>query len=193
MPQAICRTCRRRSFARPFSFWCLILAALLPAAPLGATTLLPADFPQMVSESQLIVHGRVVQVDGELVGSRRTIESRVTIQVLSSIKGQSAAELVFRVPGGRVGRYRRIFVGAPTFTAGDEVLLFLKGRAPALATLYGLSQGVYRVSRVTGDPIVMPVPALERVAGTLRGDPARIALSLDEFTRQVRTLARVSQ
>jgi len=193
MPQPISRVCRRRRLARASLFSCLILTALLPVARLGATTLLPADFAQMVSESQLIVHGRVVQVDGELVGSRRTIESRVTLQVLSSMKGQSAAELVFRVPGGRVGRYRRIFVGAPTFTAGDEVLLFLKGRAPALATLYGLSQGVYRVLRVNGDPIVMPVPALERAAGTLRGDPARTPLSLDEFTRQVRTLAGVSQ
>src|SRR3954468_21367289 len=191
MPQAICRRSHRRSLARASSFSCLILTALLQGARLGATTLLPADFPQMVSESQLIVHARVVQVEGELVGSRRTIESRVTIQVLSSIKGQSAAELVFRVPGGRVGRYRRIFVGAPTFTAGDEVLLFLNGRAPALATIYGLSQGVYRVSRVNGDPMVMPVPALERIAGTLRGDPARTPLSLDEFTRQVRTLAGV--
>ena len=113
--------------------------------------------------------------------------------MLSSIKGQSAAELVFRVPGGRVGRYRRIFVGAPTFMAGDEILLFLKGRAPALSMPFGLSQGVYRVSRTTGNPMVMPVPALEGVTGTLRGDPVRRPLSLDEFTRQVRTLAGVSQ
>ena len=63
-------------------------------APLGATTLLPADFAQMVSDSQLIVHARVVGVEGELIGTRRTIESRVTVQVLSSLKGDSASELV---------------------------------------------------------------------------------------------------
>jgi hypothetical protein len=147
----------------------------------------------MVSESEVIVHARVIDVAGELVGSRRTIESRVTVQVLSPIKGQPGSALVFRVPGGRVGRYRRVFVGAPTFNAGDEILLFLKGRAPALAMPYGLSQGVYRVSRTAGGPVVMPVPPLAGVAITPRGDPARTPLPLDEFTRQVRALAGVSR
>jgi hypothetical protein len=189
-----CRIRRERSLACASSLWFSILIAIaLSLAPLGATTLLPADFAQMVSESQLIVHARVVAVEGELIGTRRTIESRVTIQVLSSIKGQAASELVFRVPGGRVGRYRRIFVGAPTFNAGDEVLLFLKGRAPSLAMPYGLSQGVYRVSRAGGSPVVTPVPPLDGVAGTLRGDPVRTPLALDEFTHQVRALAGVPQ
>ena len=165
----------------------------LSRVSLGATTLLPADFAQMVSESQLIVHGRVVGVEGELVGNPRTIESRVTVQVLSSIKGQSVTELVFRVPGGRVGRYRRIFVGAPAFNTGDEVLLFLKGRAPAMAMPYGLSQGVYRVSRMGGSAVVMPVPPLEGVAGTLRGVPVRPPVPLDAFSRQVQALAGVAR
>lgn len=171
----------------------VILVGWLSIVSLDATTLLPADFAQMVSDSQLIVHARVVGVEGELIGAQRTIDSRVTVQVLASIKGQSGPELVFRVPGGRVGRYRRIFVGAPTFNAGDEVLLFLKGRPPALAMPYGLSQGVYRVSRTGGSPVVMPVPPIEGVAGTPRGDPVRTPLSLDAFTRQVRALAGASQ
>src|SRR4051812_29358810 len=91
---------------------------MLVAQSLDATTLLPADFAQMVSESQVIVHARVVAVTGELVGSRRTIESRVTVEVVSLLKGQPAAQVVFRVPGGQVGRYRRVFVGAPTFRSG---------------------------------------------------------------------------
>src|SRR6187455_1781785 len=99
----------------------ILLCVLLLAWPADATTLLPADFAQMVSESQVIVHARVIDVEGELVGSRRTIESRVTVQVLSPIKGRPGPGLVFKVPGGRVGRYRRVFVGAPTFNSGDEI------------------------------------------------------------------------
>jgi hypothetical protein len=170
----------------------LLLGALLLARAGGAATLLPPDFAQMVSDSQVIIHARVIDMEGELVGSRRTIESRVTVQVLSSIKGQPGSELVFRVPGGRVGRYRRVFVGAPTFNVGDEILLFLKGRAPTLPMPYGLSQGVYRVSRTSGVPMVMPVPPVEGIAGTPRGDPRRMPLPLDEFTRRVRTLAGVA-
>jgi hypothetical protein len=157
---------------------------------LGATVLLPADFTQMVSESQLIVHARVIGVRGELAGSRRSIESLVTVAVVSSpLKGATGDEVVFRVPGGRVGRYRRIFVGAPVFKAGDEVVLFLKGRAPAIAVPFGLSQGVYRVSRATGTPMVIPVPPTEAVAGIPRGDSSRKPVALDEFARQVRLAA----
>src|SRR5690349_8081549 len=112
----------------------------------------------MVSESQVVVHGQVVDVRGELVGPRRSIERVVTVGVLSSLKGTAGGELMFRVPGGRVGRCRRILVGAPVFRIGDEVVLFLKGRAPAIAMPFGLSQGVYRVTRTAGVPLVMPVP-----------------------------------
>jgi hypothetical protein len=162
---------------------------LLFAATLGATVLLPADFTQMVSESQVIVHARVIDVQGELVGTRRAIESLITVAVLSPLKGVVDGEVVFRVPGGRVGRYRRIFVGAPVFRPGDEVVLFLRSRAPAIAMPFGLSQGVYRVSRATGVPMVIPVPPTDAVAGLPRGDSSRKPVALDEFVRQVRAAA----
>lgn len=162
-----------------------LVTALIVIQPVEATTLLPADFTAMVTESQVIVHGRITQVRGEL-NSRRAIESLVTLQVQSALKGPAGAELQFRVPGGRVGRYRRIFVGAPSFALGDEVVLFLKSRPPAIATPYGLSQGVYRVTRASGVPVVVPVLATAAVIGTGRGDPARTPLPLDAFARQVR-------
>jgi hypothetical protein len=88
-----------------------------------------------------------------------------------------------------VGRYRRVVVGAPQFTPGDEVILFLKGNAPAVPMPFGLTQGVYRVSRdASGRAIVMPA-----VAGgsgrIVRGDPARRALDLAAFSSMVRTIA----
>jgi hypothetical protein len=160
--------------------WCLAVSG-----ELSATTLVPADFSLMVSQSQVIVHGRVVDVRGELVGARRTIESVITVEVLTRLKGAAGEALVFRVPGGRVGRYRRIFVGAPVFAAGDEVVLFLKGRAPVIAMPFGLNQGVYRVLRSTGVPVVIPVPRTDTVAGSMRGDPVRRPLAFSEFARQI--------
>lgn len=165
----------------------LSLLCLFPAGPAGATLIVPADFAGMVAESQLIVHGRIVDVRGVLAGSRRTIESVVTVEVIEPLKGQPGRDIVFRVPGGTVGRYRRVFVGAPTFTAGDEVVLFLKGQPPGMPMPFGLSQGVYRVSRVTGSPVVTPAPEVAGVAGAVRGDPVRRPLALAEFARQVRT------
>src|SRR5688500_2127807 len=143
----------------------------------SATVLLPAEFSDVVSQSTMAVHGTVVDVQSGLTGPRRTIESIVTVSVITALKGRPGARVAFRVPNGQVGRYRRVLVGAPEFEAGDEVVVFLQGRAPAMPSLFGLSQGVYRVTRdpaaralVTPPPVLARGVAAERV---VRGDPVR--------------------
>ena len=154
------------------------------AASLSATTLVPADFGQMARESELIVRGTVVNVQSQMAGSRQTIESVITLSVAETMKGTAGVQTVFRVPGGRLGRYRRVMVGAPEFTVGDEVILFLKGRAPAIAMPYGLSQGVYRIARRAGGTVV--TPAVTAAAGrVVRGDPSRRPLDPQAFARQL--------
>lgn len=157
-----------------------------------ATVLLPADFATVVTESQSIVHGRVIDVRSTAAGDRRTIETLVTVAVVESFKGAAAASVTFRTPGGQVGRYRRVMVGVPAFEAGDEVILFLHGRPPLLPTLFGLSQGVYRIARTAdGRRIVTPPPVMARGVGAervVRGDPARTPLAVDEFARQMRAV-----
>ena len=149
----------------------------------SATTLVPAEFGQMAREAEVIVHGTVISVEGQL-GPQRQIESLVTLQVADTLKGTPVAQTTFRVPGGRVGRFRRVMVGAPQFAAGDEVILFLKGRAPAIAMPYGLSQGVYRIARLGGAATV--TPAVVTGGGRVtRGDPARKPLDPASFARQV--------
>jgi hypothetical protein len=39
-----------------------------------------------------------------------------------------------------------LLIGVPEFQPGQEVVLFLAGRAPALPMPFGLSQGVFRVT-----------------------------------------------
>jgi hypothetical protein len=156
----------------------------LLAPPVEATTLAPASFAEMAFQSHVIVHGRIETVRSQSTGDRRTIESLVTVAVIESLKGEPPASIVFKVPNGRVGRYRRIMVGAPEFREGDEVVLFLKGAAPAIPAPFGLSQGVYRVAGQRGQRVVTPlVPDPGRL---VRGDPARTPLSLEAFGRAVR-------
>jgi hypothetical protein len=167
-----------------------VLFGVLPLLPLAAsaTTILPTDFTGMVAASPVIVHGRVVGVQAQTTSGRRSIESLVTVAVIDPIKGPAASQIVFRVPGGEIGRYRRIFVGAPEFTAGEEVVLFLSGQGPSVPAPFGLNQGVYRVTRAGGRAMVTPlVPA--SAGRVVRGDPARRPLTIEAFTRQVRTIA----
>jgi hypothetical protein len=165
----------------------VVLMLCVPANAL-ATVLLPADFATIVSGADLIISGRVVDVRSQL-SAEQSIESFVTVAVGETIKGAPAPTVTFRVPNGTVGRYRRITIGAPEFVQGDRVVLFLRARPPQVPTLFGMSQGVYRVADTAGGEMVMPAPLMTRGIGAervVRGDPARQPLALADFMGAIR-------
>ena len=179
------RRVRFHAFLTLVFAWCAAASASL-----SATVLLPVDFSTVVIGSGIIVHGRVVDVRPVLAGPRRTIESLVTMTVLDAIKGDPGSTITFRMPGGQIGRYRRVVVGAPEFAEGDEAVVFLRGSAPSVPTPVGLSQGVYRVMRDRdARAFVTPAPVtLSRGAAPqriVRGDPDRKPMPVDAFTREV--------
>lgn len=183
---------KRTSTMRVLIFVLGVGSWALTVADARATVVLPADFATVVNESTVAVHGTVVSVQSGLTGARRTIESIVTVSVITSLKGTPGATVSFRVPNGQVGRYRRVMVGAPEFEEGDEIVVFLQGRAPAIPSLFGLSQGVYRVVRDGASRALVTPPAVmarglaaERV---VRGDPVRTPMPVDQFAREVRSV-----
>ena len=169
----------------------LAVIAFLPAA-LHATVILPIEFRELVTTAPVIVHGQVVDVRAGWTEGRRSVETLVTIAVSEYLKGDLGERMTFRVPGGQLGRYRTIFVGAPEFHDGDEVVLFLKYQAPSYPYIIGLSQGAFRVvpeagtgRRMVTTPIVMGTSGsdTERI---VRGDAARKPLPIDAFRDAVR-------
>ncbi len=170
------------------------VALLLCVSPsLSATVLIPAEFREIVSGSQIIVHGRVSEVRPEWIDGRRRIESVVTLEAASFYRGTAGSSVTFRVPGGQIGRYKSVTVGAPQFRAGDEVVLFLKSQGPAVPQVFGLNQGVFRV-RVdgrTGRRLVMLPIVMARGSEpepVTRGAADRRPLPLEQFAAQVRTV-----
>lgn len=172
-----------------------IAAAFLLPALAHATVELPVEFGEMVQGSQLVIHGRVVDVRSQQTGDRRSIETLVTVAVTDALKGRPGDTVSFRLPGGEVGRYRRVIVGVPRLASGDDVIVFLRGSAPQLPTIFGLSQGLYRVMRTAdGRALVAPPALMAPAAGVeriVRGDPARQPLALEAFAREVRARAEV--
>ena len=169
---------------------CALLASLSVA--LHATVLVPIAFQELVTSAPVIVHGRVVDVRTEWVDGRRSIETFVTVQADEYLKGNLGDTLTLRVPGGQMGRYRTVFVGAPEFRDGDEVVLFLKHAGPSYPYIIGLSQGAFRVvadartgRRMVTTPIVMGKGSgePERV---VRGDVTRRPLPIEAFRDAVR-------
>jgi hypothetical protein len=173
----------------------LVLVLLALARPAGATVIVAADLRELVAGSSWIVHGRVVDIHAEWREDQRRIDSFVTVEVEEAFKGNVGRRVTFVVPGGQVGIYRSITVGAPAFARGDEVVLFLNARNAPVPYVLGLSQGVFRVAPgPDGGRLVTPPAMLAHgPAGTaptriVRGDPARTPLPLGVFGDRIRAL-----
>jgi hypothetical protein len=166
---------------------------LLIAAPAAATVLIPADVGELSHDAIAILRGRVVAADARWTDDRQTIETLVTLEVERYLKGDLGSTVQFLVPGGRLGRFRTIFVGAPQFAADDRVVVFLGAHGPSIPHLVGFSQGVYHVMRSPdGNSIVTPPAMWPSTAGTrpvVRGDATRTPIALDDFEQRVRALA----
>jgi hypothetical protein len=170
------------------------IVCLLGAPALSATVLVPAEFREIVAGSQIIAHARVVEIRPEWVDGRRQIETIVTADVLSYYKGGSARTLSFKVPGGQIGRYRSVMIGAPQFKRGDEAVLFLNGADDPVPHVFGLNQGVFRVRqdrrtgrRVVVRPALMASGSSETPERVVRGAPSRRPVELAAFGAMVRT------
>jgi len=166
----------------------LALIALACAGAAMATTLRAMDLAELALEASLIVHGRVVDVHPEWVRGGRQIDSVVTVEVETPLKGEPPHRLAFVAPGGRIGDYRSVVPGAPEFALGADVVLFLGSPGAAgLPSLVGMGQGALPVSSDEAGRKRVRVPLL--VPGMAEAHvPVRISLTLAELAEQ---LARI--
>jgi hypothetical protein len=170
----------------------LLMVCLAPAA-LRATVIVPAEFREIVRGADIIAYGRVVSAAADWSDDRKRIDTLVTLQVATYLKGGPGETVAFTVPGGAVGRYRNVLVGAPQFAEGEEAIVFLNTHAGDRPVVFGLNQGVFRV-RFDGQTrrrVVMP-PALmargEAPEVIVRGAVERRAVPLETFGAQVQTV-----
>jgi len=164
------------------------------AATARATVVVPADLGELSRDAIAIVRGRVARVDAQFTEDRGTIETLVTLEVEGYLKGALGQTVRFKVPGGELGRFRSIVVGAPEFAVDQHVVVFLGARGPSVPYIVGFNQGVFRVVRADDNAgwLVTPPANLPAVAGSVRivrGDPNRRPLPLADFEQKVRALA----
>ena len=170
-----------------------VVLALAAVAPLHATTIAPAYLNELAVSATTIVYARVTDTRALVSDDRLRVESLITAEAIGYLKGNMGRTIAFRVPGGTVGAYKTVMVGAPSFQAGEEVILFIAtggARTSPQPYLVGFSQGVYRV-RVddrTGIRMVVPAPAFSTETATTLKRGSRAPMALDEFTRRVREI-----
>jgi hypothetical protein len=180
-------------------FTLVVVAVAVVGAPARAHVAVPTEFREVVSESSLIVRGRVTDVRSVLDADDR-IESIATVAVENVLKGQATGFVYIRVPGGEVGRSRVVMVGAPTFRPGQRAVFFLKsaGGDPSLRPI-GLSMGVYFVQAEprTGRPVIAPPlvagSTTSRTGPAVRGDTRRRSMPIGDFEALVRLVIATTQ
>ena len=171
-----------------------VVAVMLTVGRVGAITVVPMTFEQLVDESDAVIYARVGQVRGQWTRDRRSIDSIVTLDVLRYLKGDLGESVLLRLPGGEAGGRVNVVPGAPILREGELVVVFLDSQAPAIPTVLGLTQGLFRVrpDAQTGVPMVTPPPLKASEAGRIvRGAAQRRTLTIEAFAATVRELESV--
>ncbi len=131
--------------------------ALLVSLTAFATTQLAADLETLSQSADLIVQGTVVDSKARLTLDGRRVVTDTRLQVGEVLKGSAKGEIVVMQPGGVVAEIGQKVEGAGTFTAGEEVLVFLEKKGDRYA-LVGMAQGKFTVERSSDGKAVFAIP-----------------------------------
>lgn len=112
-----------------------------------AGSVLPMDLPSLADHAGQVIVGTVASVDARWAANPRRIESVITWEGVTYLKGallDSTDRFTLIVPGGRVGDKAMQLCCAPTFVAGQKWLLFLLPRYHNFPVV-GLYQGAFLI------------------------------------------------
>jgi hypothetical protein len=169
-----------------------LLALALGAGLAAATTVIHMDTRALVARSQDIVVGEIGTPRSYWNPEHTRILTDVPVRVTRAIKGGAAETLTLTQVGGEVDGMRYTIDGSPTFTPGEEALLFVWRDAKGVGQVSGLAQGKFdiRRDRATGARILSrPMPGLEfHDVRSLKAAPASGAaprVTLDDMVREI--------
>ena len=160
----------------------------------GASTVIPPTFDQLVQQAEVIFQGTVTNVrsvwEGE--GAQRHIDTYVTFQVQDNVKGSAGASYTIRMLGGTVGDETMEVTDTPKFNVGDRDILFVEHNYEQFVPLVGIKNGRFRVQRdeQTGRDVVLngegePVRDLTKVGREEESVSASEAISPEELKSAV--------
>ncbi len=161
------------------------LFLLAAAVTAQASLAVPASVEDLARSSDAVVRGRVVSLQARRSSDGRRISTYAEVETAGVWRGAAPAHVTVVVPGGVVGRIGQRVDGAPTFSEGEEVVLFLGKTDGRFFRVHGLGQGKFSVSSGEARP---DVADFTFVGGTaLRAGERRAeAMAVGELERRVR-------
>lgn len=153
---------------------CVCLLAAI-SSPIEATTVvLPSD-EEMIVGSRAIVRGQVINISSGYDEAHKGIFTYITLKVTEVYKGAlTTGTIILKEPGGVTRELGSLIYGVPTFTVGEEVLLFLDTWADGSLRVYQWFLGKFKITPnlSTGKPMVsreVPTSRIEIVGRSALG------------------------
>ena len=184
-------------------FYTALAAALLVSLSggAGASVMAEVEVPQLARDADLVARGKVASTESRRSRDGKRIYTVVTLQVGETWKGAPAETVQIQVPGGAVDGIAQIVQGAPRFTEGEEVVVFLRGgpKSPDLPALplrvVAMAQGKLRIDRnAAGVEVAVPdltgLELLREGAAVPVPAPKLEPIPVIELQQQVKAAAR---
>lgn len=134
----------------------VFVCALIAATSAHAGTVQELSFEGLVGAADLIVKGRVEELNTKQKRDQRSITTIITVSVEQQFKGAKFSLVTIEQPGGSVGDIALGVPGQPEFSLGENVFLFLKRQRSGRFSVVGGKQGKFtaRTEPPSGNPIV---------------------------------------
>ncbi len=164
----------------------LVLVALVAAGPARPAQAISVSVEELARTSDAVVRGRVTAARAAWSDDKLRIYTTCDVRREEVLRGQAPDGVHVVVPGGVVGRTGQRMDAAPALAVGEDVVVFLRRRAPDAFSVNGLAQGKFSVQGSSASPdlsqltfVATSVPAGER-----RSE----AMPLAELERRVRSI-----
>lgn len=129
-----------------------IFAALLVASPADGSIVQALDLEELVDQSDRILLGTVVFSES-FQRRNGNLGTWHRIQIERDLRGNAAEEreVIIETLGGQIGDIAMRVEGEPTFSIGERVIVFVRGKGQYTALRpVGMGQGVMRVRTEEG-------------------------------------------
>lgn len=166
----------------------------LHAIPLAASTFVAMTQDELISRSDRVIQGEVVNVQSRWSQSGRVVVSDATVRVDEVLIGDSPQVVQVRTFGGRVNDFVMETHGFPAFETGEKVLLYLyEEPSDGSLRVLGYQQGQFRVvTRLDG--VTLAVPQVDEDARLLRPDGTQVpipeSVEIDAFRNHLLDTAK---
>jgi hypothetical protein len=123
-----------------------------------------SSMEQLAKESDAVVVGKVAGLSPEWNSTKTRIQTRVTIAVDQSVKGDpSLKSMTIVVPGGEVDGVGEVYSHAPRFLRDEDVVVFAKKSTSGTFQVANGNQGKFTIQKddISGRMVVDGANTLE--------------------------------